>query len=122
MTPLIYAGLDSDSKLSFLNRQEEPIINAVSEVTGITLQQIKSRSRLRAYVTARCLICHYLRKYTRMSLKEIGRVIGNLHYSTVIYNISIHNDLMQYDRDFRKLSKRVEERLSIYHNYPSNQS
>lgn len=122
MTPLIYAGLDSDSKLSFLNRQEEPIINAVSEVTGITLQQIKSRSRLRGYVTARCLISHYLRKYTKMSLKEIGKTIGNLHYSTVIYNISIYDDLIQYDREFRNLSKRVEERLSIYHNYPSNQS
>ena len=122
MTPLIYAGLDSDSKLSFLNRQEEPIVNAVSEVTGITLQQIKSRSRLRAYVTARCLISHYLRKYTRMSLKEIGAIIGNRDHSTVIYNIATHNDLMQYDEEFRKLSKRVEERLSIYHNYPSNQS
>lgn len=114
MTPLIYAGLDSYSKLSFLNRQEEPIINAVSDVMGITLEQIKSKSRLRVYVTARFLICHYLRKYTKMSLKDIGRVIGNRDHSTVLYQLEQYDNLMLYDHDFRKLSYRVEERLSIY--------
>ena len=111
MTPLIYAGLDSYDRLSFLNKDKGPVIEAVIEVTGIGFDQIRRKSRLREFVTARSLICHYLRKYTKLTLQQIGDLIGGRNHATVINSLSMHEDLFQVDSEFRKLSTSVEEIL-----------
>ncbi len=116
MNPIIYVGLDNYNRLAFLNRQEDPVLNIVSEVMGVSLDQIKSKSRIQTYVTARCLICHFLREYTSLTLSAIGKVIGGRDHSTVIHQLDQFKNLYQYNYEFKLIADKINDRLSVYKN------
>jgi len=80
----------------------------VYTLTGITQEQIKSKSRLRPIAQARHLFCYVLRKnyldnstLYPFSLKEIGKQIGNRDHSTVINSLRELQDLMDSYEDVR---------------------
>lgn len=108
MTPLIYAGLEPLSRFGFLNRAKDPIINIVCEVLGVSLEEITSKSRRFDIVMARCMICYFTRKYTKMTLAEIGASLGGRDHSTVIYQIEQYPLRYEYEEKFRRLAREVE--------------
>jgi len=108
MTPLIYAGLSPLSRFGFLNRAKAPIMYIVSEVLGVTLEEITSKSRRFDIVMARCMICYFTRKYTKMTLSEIGVALGGRDHSTVIYQIDQYPLRYEYEEQFRRFANKVE--------------
>lgn len=60
------------------------ILKATTEVTGVTLIQMRSRRRVKEYVEARHLAMYMAREMTTMSLPEIGREMQRDH-TTVWY-------------------------------------
>lgn len=67
------------------------ILQEVSERTGISVADIKGRSRKREIVTARHAYCYIARKATRASLSQISRELGRDH-STAINSIDFVTD------------------------------
>jgi chromosomal replication initiator protein len=65
----------------------EDLIRRVCANFGLDASQLHSRSRRRAYVVARNVTFFLARKYTDMSLQEIGDYFGRRH-STVIKGIA----------------------------------
>jgi chromosomal replication initiation ATPase DnaA len=79
------------------------LFDIVEEVTGVTQEQIKSRSRQRKITDARMMMSESLRrncKYYR--LHEIGAAICDLNHSSVIHYRKKLNDLYDIDREVRK--------------------
>jgi hypothetical protein len=71
----------------------------------ITVDAIKSPSRVAELVNARHIICWLMAKHTAMSLKKIGHLLGHRDHSTVINGRNKVNDLKSYDTEYsRKLS------------------
>lgn len=62
----------------------DKIINATTEVTGVTRLQMLSKRRVKEYVQARHLAMYMAREMTTMSLPEIGREMQRDH-TTVWY-------------------------------------
>lgn len=108
MTPLIYAGLTPLSRFGFLNRAKAPIMYIVSEVLGVTLEEITSKSRQMKVVMARCMICYFTRKHTKLTLSEIGDALGGRDHSTVLYQIEQYPLRYEYEEQFRRLANKVE--------------
>ena len=60
------------------------------------------------YKMARCLICCFTRKYTKMMVSEIGVMIGGRDHSTVIYQIDQYPHRHEYEERFRRYAGEVE--------------
>lgn len=112
MNVMIYAGLPKVHRLRFIHQFDKPIINVVSEHTGISVYDIKSKRRLRRFVEARCIVAYQLRALNRNTLKEIGRLLGGKDHSTVLYWIANYENLFAQDKEFRKLAIVIERDLN----------
>jgi chromosomal replication initiator protein len=51
---------------------------------GLTREAVRSNSRDRTVTQARSFVMYLLRKHTRLSLPEVGRLLGNKQHSTVL--------------------------------------
>ena len=78
------------------------LFEIVEEVTGISQEQIRSRSRKRDISDARMMMCESLRRNSRYRLQEIGSVVCNLDHSTVVHYKNKLPELYVTDYDFKK--------------------
>lgn len=81
------------------------ILSIVSEAFEISIDQLKSKSRKRDIVIGRQVAMYLAKKYTDVSLKDLGQVFGGRDHSTVIYSLKTVEDLLETDD---KLSGRVD--------------
>lgn len=65
----------------------EGIIDAVCNETGLTLEQIRTKTRCREYVEARYMVCWIARKYTTQTLTSISRALAIGDHVVVIYGV-----------------------------------
>lgn len=85
------------------------IVNMVCQGFGVTRQQLESNSRCANYVLARNLAFYLLRKYTDMTLEEIGHGFNRRH-STVIKGISaLEKEVSKESHVGRQLSDFIEK-------------
>ena len=86
-------------------------IEIVSEVYGVSIQEIKGKKRNRGIVDARKACAKIL--YTpKFSLKRVGELLGDRDHATVINLISGHRVLMQVDSNYRDKFLTVSATLS----------
>jgi len=78
------------------------LFEIVEEVTGISQEQIRSRSRKRDISDARMMMCESLRRNSRYRLQEIGSVVCNLDHSTIVHYKNKLPELYVTDYDFKK--------------------
>jgi chromosomal replication initiation ATPase DnaA len=71
-----------------LTNEVKECINLVSEVDGVSFNDIKGGRSLARIVAARHALFHVLKTRTSMTFEEIGFVTGNRHHATVINGIN----------------------------------
>jgi len=79
----------------------------------ITVDAIKSPSRLLELVNARHIICWLIAKHSKMSLKDIGHLLGHRDHSTVINGRNKVNDLCSYDKEYSRKLAIIEKDFKI---------
>ena len=89
------------------------IMKFVSEYFGVTIEQMKDKTRKREIVVARQVSMYFAKEYTNMSLKSIGSHFGNRDHSTVIHAIQSVNDLMDTDRKFNATMQDLIKRIKL---------
>jgi hypothetical protein len=72
------------------------IIDIISEKTGITYNQMYSKTRKREYVEARHLAMFFIKKYTSLTLTKIGMLFGGRDHTSVLAALERVNDLQFY--------------------------
>lgn len=92
----IFAGLKQMKEFS-----PDEIINLYCKVFGINRHMLLSKHRKTKYCNARSVICNILRIEKDYTFVSIGKLLGRDH-STVIWAISRHNDLMEYDLVYKE--------------------
>lgn len=123
MTPYIAAGLYSKDLKRFKFRsnnkitgtvKEEIILEVVSRHFKLDKFDILSKVRKRIFTEPRHIVIYFIKAYTTLSLKEIGRFMNRDHAS-VIYAIDTCNNLSETNPAFREkmLSVQLEIDLSI---------
>ena len=101
----VHCLIDSSVASSgILVKTSDPTLELIAEIledyTGITVDQIKSKSRVREVTQIRQLLCYLAGELTNDSLKQIGRFINRDH-STVIHSKRTTLDLLETDRKVR---------------------
>lgn len=76
------------------------ILDVVSEITGVPIDDIKSSSRELEIVKARHICSELISKETTLSLKTIGSIV-NRSYCSVLHSKKIIDDLCFSDKTFK---------------------
>ena len=86
-------------------------IKIASRHTGISIEDIQGKCRSREIVDVRYVLMYLIRKYTLLSLSQIGASFGRDH-STVVYGIQTATTLIdsRFGSDrFKRLFKDIED-------------
>ncbi|MGN6438520.1 MAG: helix-turn-helix domain-containing protein [Agriterribacter sp.] len=75
------------------------IWNAVLAVTGVSDQSIMGKARYKEIVSARQLFCYLAKRYTGLTLVEIGKYLGGRDHTTVIHSLQRMNELIDSNDD-----------------------
>lgn len=98
MHPYFYAGTISpiDNPLVFAS----DVIDRCALAFGVSKEDIKGRSRERSVVYARHVASYILRKYTKLSYREIGDITGGRDHASVLNSFNVAQDLIETDARF----------------------
>mgnify|MGYP000026362171 FL=1 len=108
ISPYVFAGLvDGHYGL----KSEDYILDIVCRHFDVTKIEITSASRKRNFVLPRHVVCHFIKKYTLMSLKDIGWFMGGRDHSTIIHSITAIDNLINTDKAFAIEYKLIEDKL-----------
>jgi len=89
------------------------IMGIVSNYTGITIDEIESKSRKRELVMARFFCFKLIHKHSNLTLTVIGRKVGRRDHSTVIYGIRSIEDIIETDPKIKKQFNELETLVHI---------
>jgi chromosomal replication initiation ATPase DnaA len=86
------------------------VLIPVCSYFGITIEQLKYRTRKREIVYARQTAICMLRVFTSLSLKSVGEVF-NFDHTTSIHSVNTIKDLCDTDKTIREEQETVRERV-----------
>ena len=87
------------------------IIDAVCTEFGVTRAAVFSNSRKAIHCYPRHAVVYLLRRYTELTLEDIGRVLDR-HHSTVMASIREAEDLIRIYPDYREKVERAERAIT----------
>jgi chromosomal replication initiator protein len=107
--PYVYVGLNNQTQATFKkskhnNINPDTVLKIVSKKTGVSVNEILSRSRIREVSDARQMFCYIMREKYGMRYAKIGRIIGRDH-ATAIHSCKSHKDKCDVEREYRELTK-----------------
>ncbi len=88
------------------------IQDTVSKFFNIKQELIQSTSRKREIVQARQVTMYFIKKYTELSLSQIGAQVGNRNHATVLHAFNTVKDLVEVDKSFRIDIEEIEKMLT----------
>jgi chromosomal replication initiator protein len=95
----------------------EFIQKRVVEHFGVTLDELKGKSRKKELVIPRQVAIYFAKEYTDFSLKAIGYHFGGRDHSTVIHAIQSVNDMLKTDKEFRATIQELQKSFKLKMKY-----
>lgn len=82
-----------------LSKNKTPLamVRAMCEKLGVSFDAVSSSARCRAVVRARGIMSVALKSTTKLSLSEIGRLMGDRDHTTILYGINQIEDARKTD-------------------------
>jgi chromosomal replication initiator protein len=91
----------------------EIIQKKVVEHFGLTLEELRGKSRRKEYVIPRQIAIYLAKEHTEHSLKSIGYHFGGRDHSTVIHAIQSVNDMLKTDQEVKAGIQAVQKQLKL---------
>ena len=95
----------------------EKILNTVTKHYGVQLSQLHSKRKLRSITLPRQVAMHLARKFTNLSLGEIGGYMGGRDHTTVMHADDKIKKLKALDRNISSALRKLEDTLTKQHEY-----
>ncbi|GAB6011618.1 chromosomal replication initiator protein DnaA [Viscerimonas tarda] len=89
------------------------ITEVVCKHFNIKSELIHTASRKREIVQARQVTMYLSKRYTEMSLSQIGTIIGKKNHATVLHSCRMVKDQIEVDKGFRNDIAEIEKKLKI---------
>lgn len=70
---------------------------------------LSARTRRQEYIKGRCMLYHFARRYTELTLQQIAQLVGGLDHSTIIHGLVICQDYINQSKSFAKDMIRHDE-------------
>ncbi len=95
----------------------EKILNTVTKHYGVQLSQLHSKRRLKSITLPRQVAMHLARKFTNLSLGEIGGYMGGRDHTTVMHADDKIKKLKSFDRNVSSTLRKLEDVLTKQQEY-----
>lgn len=89
-------------------KRKEIIFNVVCKTTGVTEEQIKSKTRIGLIAKARHLCAYFMNKYTNLSYRKIALDLNLKDHSTICHSIKTVNNLVETEPDFAEIVNSIK--------------
>jgi chromosomal replication initiator protein len=89
----------------------EKILNTVTKHYGVQLSQLHSKRKLKSITLPRQIAMHLARKFTNLSLGEIGGYMGGRDHTTVMHADDKIKKLKSLDRNMSSTLRKLENVL-----------
>lgn len=105
----MYVGLHQSKRQKVKNRADKQksipkiAMKSVCLAFGVTEDQLISRDRHQNIALARHAYCSMVRKFTRLTLKEIGEGLGNRDHATILHGVNVAESMLSYDEQFQQV-------------------
>lgn len=105
----VYVGLHQSKRQKVKNRADKQksipkiAMKSVCLAFGVTEDQLISRDRHQNIALARHAYCSMVRKFTRLTLKEIGEGLGNRDHATILHGVNVAESMLSYDEQFQQV-------------------
>ena len=87
----------------------EKILHATSLFFSVPIEKIKSQTKSKNLVEARQISMYLFKKYTNLSITEIGNYLGGKKHTTILYGINKIKNLLKKDKTLiNKISKIIK--------------
>ncbi|MDR4504766.1 MAG: chromosomal replication initiator protein DnaA [Candidatus Scalindua sp.] len=90
----------------------EDILRTVTRHFNIQISQILSRRKFKSITLPRQIAMYLARKFTNLSLKEIGGYLGGRDHTTVMHANEKIKKLQKTDRNFSVILRKIEKELT----------
>ncbi len=95
----------------------EKILNTVTKHYGVQLSQLHSKRKLKSITLPRQIAMHLARKFTSLSLEEIGGYMGGRDHTTVMHADDKIKKLKAIDRNISSTIRKLENTLTKQQEY-----
>lgn len=89
------------------------VIEIVSEVFNVSVDDLKGNSRRREISQARQIAMYLMRRHTDLSLPKIGEVFGGKDHTTVLYSCDKITQLIKKDLNMAQTIRQLSDRISL---------
>ena len=89
------------------------VIDIISEVYGVSVEDLKGNSRRREISQARESGMYLMRQHTDLSLPKIGEVFGGKDHTTVLYSCDKITQLIKRDLNMAQTIRELSDRISL---------
>ena len=122
--PFIYAGLayhETTNNPHFFKSDIHLLAKWIAEEFEITVEQLTCKNRIREYTFPRQILFYFIKKYSVLSLKVIGQVVGKLNsntninwdHATVLHSIRLVDSLIDIkDKKSCSVIQKIEGRIN----------
>lgn len=113
--PMTIENLKSvlDAPAGKVDASPTSVIDIVSEVLSISVDDLKSNSRRREISQARQIAMYLMRRHTELSLPKIGEVFGGKDHTTVLYSCDKIAQLIKKDLNMAQTVRELSDRISL---------
>ena len=94
---MLYEVITADLLPRRIEIRNEDVLHAVSDVFGVSEDQLLGRDRSRAVALPRQIAMYLLREESDSSLPQIGEALGGRDHTTVMYACDKIGDLLERD-------------------------
>ncbi|MEM1254184.1 MAG: chromosomal replication initiator protein DnaA [Cyanobacteria bacterium P01_H01_bin.21] len=89
------------------------VIDIISEVFSVSVDDLKGNSRRREISQARQIAMYLMRRHTDLSLPKIGEVFGGKDHTTVLYSCDKIAQLIKKDLNMAQTVRELSDRISL---------
>jgi chromosomal replication initiator protein len=105
------ANLEITPPIIPVNNDVESIQELLSEFYGVSISDMKGKTRKREVVIARQLAIYFIKATTTLTLKAIGSNFGTRDHSTVIHSLETVQNLCDTDKKFLRQFLEIKKRI-----------
>lgn len=102
-----------DAPAGKVDASPKSVLDIISEVFSVPIDDLKSNSRRREISQARQIGMYLLRQHTDLSLPKIGEVFGGKDHTTVLYSCDKIAQLIKKDLNMAQTIRELSDRISL---------
>ena len=101
------------------DKKKDYILSVISKYSGLSLEDLRKKTRKKSVSQNRQIACYFLLKYTYLTTTKVGQIF-DLDHSTVVYSRKNISSLIRFDKQIERFCNSIESEIKTNVNIIDN--